>query len=249
MVIFYLLRLMYFGERRADGEFTGWAKFGALAWTLFFINKAANTLTRQRVVFALRLLITAATIVPLWVITAQTNDQTTSLYTVLTTAFILIYGYVKNILASRKASQTETLLNDETIALCKAYNARSSDARQMIQRIAVEDFTVPKRAPLTAEKAFDIDAQLGYAVAEIEELGRQRFYWAYGVAFIIALSAWSIHHQKKAMFEFGYATGYTDGKAGAKPKSETSWDRVALCHNRDWREGPAPDSCFDEPQK
>ena len=247
MIVFYLVRLLYFGERRADGEFTGWAKFGALAWANYFIEKAANTLTKKRVFFAVRIIITLATIIPLWVITARTHDQTTSLYTVLTTSFILIYGYVKHIMASRKTTQAETLLNDETIELCKAYNERSSDARRVIQRIVVEEFNVPKntaQAPTKTNTAFD--ERLSAALAELEDTKRHRTYLGLGILFVLLMMTVSLHTEKKAMFKFGYATGYTDGKGGVEPKSETSWDRVFHCHNRDARFPASDKDCLDK---
>jgi hypothetical protein len=252
MIIFYVARLLYFGERRADGEFTGWAKFGALAWAGYFLEKAANTVTKKRVFFAARILITIATIVPLWVITARTNDQTTSLYTVLTTAFILIYGYVKHIIASRKTSQAEELLNDETIALCKAYNARTSDARRVIQRIAVEEFATPEKVGQPAARtnaAFVGDDRLDDALAELADTKRHRVYLVLGICLVMLLAAATIHTEEKAMFKFGYATGYTDGKGGVTPKSETRWDRVFLCHNRDARFPAMDKDCLDKQPK
>jgi hypothetical protein len=65
---------------------------------------------------------------------------------------------------------------------------------------------------------------------------------------IIALAS-SLYTQRKAMFDFGYASGYTTGKPGAKPQAETDWDGVMRCHNRDAR-FPAPDNvCYDKPPK
>jgi hypothetical protein len=238
MVVFYLARLLYFGERQADGEFTGWAKFGALAWTTFFIEKAANTVTKQRVFFAVRILITLATIVPLWVITAQTNDQTTSLYTVLTTSFILIYGYVKHIIASRKRSQSEALLNDETIALCQAYNARSSDARQVIQRIVVEEFSGPTRTTLAPAKSdsknttAESNAELAAAKAEIKNLKECLWLAALMIFAGFLIGAMVVKGEGQEKFSFGYAFGFADGKNGVAPKAEVRLERLAKCYNR-----------------
>jgi hypothetical protein len=238
MIIFYVVRLLYFGERQADGEFTGWAKFGALAWTTFFIEKAANTVTKQRVFFAVRILITLATIVPLWVITAQTNDQTTSLYTILTTAFILIYGYVKHIIASRKRSQSEALLNDETIALCQAYNARSSDARQVIQRIVVEEFSGPTRTTLAPSKSdskhttAESNAELAAAKAEIKNLKECLWFAALMIFVGFFIGAMVVKGEGQEKFSFGYAFGFADGKNGVAPKAEVRLERLAKCYHR-----------------
>ena len=69
------------------------------------------------------------------------------------------------------------------------------------------------------------------------------------IIFLVVVGTSSLYTEKKAMFNFGYATGFTDGKAGAKPKQEASWDRVMRCHNRDAR-FPAPDEvCYDKPPK
>ncbi len=238
MIIFYVVRLLYFGERRADGEFTGWAKFGALAWASYFVEKAANTLTKQRVFFAVRIIITLATVIPLWVITARTHDQTTSLYTVLTTAFILIYGYVKHIMASRKATQAEELLNDETVALCKAYNKRTSDARRMIQRIAVEEFTAPEKAvqPIAeiAIKNQESAAakELAYAQAHIKDQNEllRLAGVVLGVGFFIGIFMIQGEGQKK--FLFGYSLGFADGKSGVNPKAEVKLERLVKCYDR-----------------
>jgi hypothetical protein len=249
LLVLYLVRLFYFGEKTADGEYTGWAKFGALGWANHFIKKFANTATRQRALIFSRILITIATIVPLWAITAQTSDNKTSLFTILTTAFILIYGYWKNFVSGFKANEAEKLLNDETIPLCKAYNDRSSDARKIIQRIVVTEFSAPTNASQgmaqsSLEKSAGItstEKELSPFISEtekIEALDRVIIGLVLGMAAIIALCAFSLHSQKKAMFEFGYASGYTDSKAGNKPQSETSFDKVFACHNRDWRTPP-----------
>ena len=252
LIVFYLLRLFYFGERRADGEFTGWVKFGALSWACYFIGKAATTVNAKRTVVAVKIGITIATVIPMWIITVQNNDEKTSLFTVLTTGFILIYGYWKNFIAKRKEAEYAHLLNVESIKLLRAYNERTTDARKIIQRIVVEEFAVPEngtQAPAKAINAFDIDERLGYALAELEDTKRHRTYLVLGICLVMLVAASTIYTEKKAMFEFGYASGYTTGKTGAKPTSETSWDRVAECHNRDPRQGQRPDSCYDKPPK
>ncbi len=261
MNIFYLVRLLYFGERRADGEFTGWAKFDALAWAGYFIEKAANTLTKQRVFFAVRIIITLATVIPLWVITARTHDQTTSLYTVLTTAFILIYGYVKHIVASRKTTQAEALLNDETVALCKAYNERTSDARRMIQRIAVEEFTAPEKAvqPIaeiaTKNQESAAAKELAYAQAHIKDQNEILRLAGAVLVFGFFIGIFMIQGEGQKKFLFGYASGYADGKNGAKPKAEVSLERLAKCYDQlgsrrdSWPDPACKDVYETEPPK
>jgi hypothetical protein len=250
LIGFYLIRLFYFGERLADGEFTGWAKFGALGWANHFIMKFAATDARKKALLVVRLLLTIGTVVPLWAITVQNNDNKTSLFTITSTAFILIYGYWKNFIAQRKAAEYEHLINDESIALLKSYNERTTDARRIIQRIAVEEFTAPGSvAQPPAEAINSNDERLGHALAELENTKSHRTYLILGICLVALMAAHTIYTEKKAMFEFGYASGYTTGKTGAKPTSETSWDRVSECHNRDVRQGPRPDSCYDKPPK
>ena len=250
LVAFYAIRLFYFGERRADGEFTGWAKFGALGWACYFVGNLANTAGRKRALFFSKIIITIATITPLWFITAQTNDNKTFLFTVLTTAFILIYGYLKNLIAKRKEAEYEHLINDESITLLKSYNERTTDARRIIQRIAVEEFAAPECAKQPPAEAIQPnDERLWYALAELEDTKVHRTYLLLGICLVMLIAAHTIYTEKKAMFEFGYASGYTTGKTGGKPTSETSWDRVSECHNRDARQGQRPDSCYDKPPK
>ena len=247
MIGLYLIRLFYFGERLADGEFTGWAKFGALGWANHFIMKFSDTAARKKALLVVRLLLTIATVVPLWVITVQNNDNKTSLFTIASTGFILIYGYWKSFIAQRKAAHYEHLINDESIALLKSYNERTSDARRIIQRIAVEEFAAPGSAAQPPAEAINAyDERLEYALAELEDTKAHRTYLILGICLVMLMAAHTIYTEKKAMFEFGYASGYTSGKTGAKPTSETSWDRVFECHNRDVRQGPTPDSCYDK---
>lgn len=104
MVLFYLIRIFYFGEKQDDGEYKGWTTFGALGVTYRIIMKYGNGPITKHVVFVGKAVITLGTIIPLWLITIQTNTQQTSLFTILSTSFILIYGYWKNSMASHDAA-------------------------------------------------------------------------------------------------------------------------------------------------
>jgi hypothetical protein len=104
MILLYLLRIFYFGEKRNNGEYKGWTTFGALGFTYQLIMKYGNGPITKHFVFIGKAVITLGTIIPLWLITIQTNTQQTSLFTILSTSFILIYGYWKNSMANHTAN-------------------------------------------------------------------------------------------------------------------------------------------------
>jgi hypothetical protein len=108
MVLFYLIRIFYFGEKRDDGEYKGWTTFGALGVAYRIIMKHGNGPITKHFVFVGKAVITLGTIIPLWLITIQTNTQQTSLFTILSTSFILIYGYWKNSMANHHAANAAT---------------------------------------------------------------------------------------------------------------------------------------------
>lgn len=104
MILLYLIRLFYFAENQSTHEYKGWKTFGALGFGYRLVMKHGNGPVTRHLVYVGKAVITLGTVIPLWLITIQTNDQQTSLFTILTTSFILIYGYWKNAMADHSAA-------------------------------------------------------------------------------------------------------------------------------------------------
>ncbi len=104
IILLYLIRLFYFSENQATHEYKGWKTFGALGFAYRLVMKHGNGPITSHLVYIGKAVIALGTVIPLWLITTQTNDQQTSLFTILTTSFILIYGYWKSAMADQPAA-------------------------------------------------------------------------------------------------------------------------------------------------
>lgn len=256
MIALYLLRLCYFGAKRPDGEYGGWAKFGALGCIYQLISKYGNNPLGQQLVFIGKTIIVLGTIIPLWLITIQTNDQNTSLFTILATSFILIYGYWKNAVASRSRDVAATLLNDETIPLCKAYNKRSSDARMIIRQVVLQDFSVQDmdsyvqqttaKAERARKRAIAARARIIRRLVKIKRKAEFEYPFArlvvYGCLVCLAMFFAANYGVLKQTRLVSYATGYIDAKTGKQPKTETNINQMMDCIAMQNRSRPIPPS-------
>ena len=104
MILLYLIRLFYFSENQSTHEYKGWKTFGALGFAYRLVMKHGNGPVTRHLVYIGKVVIALGTVIPLWLVTIQTNDQQTSLFTILTTSFILIYGYWKSAMADQPAA-------------------------------------------------------------------------------------------------------------------------------------------------